>query len=158
MTKETFLKELEKNLKYLSNETKTIELAKYESLANYDLDPITEANNIYQRLGLAIKINKKTKFLDSVGTIINELQSKDKKHITNILLFFLYLLFLLIILKIPFIYVRDITSSIFNNIFSDDTAYMLWSLLFELLYAITTIIVFIRLINKKANELENDAK
>jgi len=35
---------------------------------------------------------------------------------------------------------------------------MLWTLLFELLYAIATIIVFIRLINNKAKELEKDAK
>lgn len=158
MNKETFLKALEKNLKYLNNELKKAELAKYEDLNSYDIDPVVEANNIYERLGLSIKVSKKTNFFDSVAVIINELQSKNKKNISNILLFFLYLLFLLIAIKIPFIYVRDIISNIFNTIFSNDTAYMLWNLLFELLYAIATIIVFIRLINNKAKELEKDAK
>lgn len=158
MNKETFLKALEKNLKYLNNELKKAELAKYEDLNSYDIDPVVEANNIYERLGLSIKVSKKTNFFDSVAVIINELQSKNQKSISNILLFFLYLLFLLIAIKIPFIYVRDIISNIFNTIFSNDTAYILWNLLFELLYAITTIIVFIRLINNKAKELEKDAK
>lgn len=158
MNKETFLKALEKNLKYLNNELKRAELAKYEDLNSYDIDPVVEANNIYERLGLSIKVSKKTNFFDSVAVIINELQSKNQKSISNILLFFLYLLFLLIAIKIPFIYVRDIISNIFNTIFSNDTAYMLWNLLFELLYAITTIIVFIKLINNKAKELEKDAK
>jgi len=45
-------------------------------------------------------------------------------------------------------------TNIFNTLFVNDNIYILWNLSFELLYAITTIIVFIKLINKKADEIE----
>jgi len=154
MNKETFLKALSKNLRYLSEDAKKEELLKYENLSNYNIDPIKEANKIYNNKGLNIQIKKMGNLFNSVSIIINELQSKDKNRIINILKFFLYLLFLLIVLKIPFIYVRDMITNIFNTLFVNDNIYILWNLSFELLYAITTIIVFIKLINKKADEIE----
>lgn len=154
MNKEEFLKSLSKNLRFLSKDIKEFELSNYENLTDYNLDPIEEANKIYAKKGLNIKITPKGNFFNSVATIIKELESKNKDRIMNIVKFFLYLLFLLIILKIPFIYVRDMISNIFNTLFVDDNIYILWNLAFELLYAITTIIVFIKLINKKAYEIE----
>ena len=90
---------------------------------------------------------------NSVNIIINKLQSKDKKIILNIVKFFLYLLFLLIIIKMPFIYIRDLISTLFASSFTKES-YVIWNLSFELIYAITTIIVFIKLIKKKAQELQ----
>ena len=155
MNKQKFLKSLSKKLKYLPKDIRNFELSKYENLTDYNnLDPIIEANKIYTSKDLNIKVNSKVKLFSSVETIIKELQSKDQKRILNIVKFFLYLIFLLIILKIPFIYVRDMISNLFNNLFINDNTYMIWNLAFELLYAITTIIIFINLINKKASEIE----
>jgi len=58
MTKETFLKELSKNLKYLKPNLRKETLKKYENLPNYNLDPLEEANKIYASLNINFKIYK----------------------------------------------------------------------------------------------------
>jgi len=155
MTKEEFLKNLEHNLKYLTPEAREEELNNYRNLNNYnDLNPINIANEIYQKRGIKVTISEKIKFLDAVNILIKYLQSKDKDKIKNILLFFLYMFFLVIIIKIPFIYVRDIITSIFNDIFKNDNIYTIWALTFEIIYAITSILIFIKMIKNKSQELE----
>lgn len=157
MTEETFFKELKKHLKYLTIEAMNEELKNYENLPSYnDLDPIEEANKIYKKRGINKTVSNKINFLDSISILIEQFRSKDKKRITNVLLFFVYLFFLLILIKIPFIYVRDMIANIFNNIFINDNIYNIFALIIELLYAITTIIVFIKLIKNKSLEFEKD--
>lgn len=152
MTKEQFLKELKHNLRYLNNKNRNIELSNYYNLDNYDLDPLSEANKIYEKYNPKTKIYPKISLYDAIYIFIKNF--KKKTNIKPIILFFLYLLFLLIILKIPFIYVRDIISSFFNISYTD-TFNIIWNLSFEIVYAITTIIIFIKLIKKKAHELDN---
>lgn len=157
MNKETFFKELKKHLKYLTIDALNEELKNYDNLSTYnDLDPIEEANKIYKKRGINKTISNKIRFLDSISILIEQFRSKDKKRITNVLLFFVYLFFLLILIKIPFIYVRDMIANIFNNIFINDNIYNIFALIIELLYAITTIIVFIKLIKNKSLEFEKD--
>lgn len=157
MTKEQFLKELEHNLKYLTKKVRIEELNNYQNITNYnDLNPIIIANEIYQKRGMKITIYDKIKFLDAVNILISNLQSKDKDKLKNVLLFFLYMFILVILIKIPFIYVRDIISNIFNDIFKNDNIYTIWALSFELIYAITAIIIFIKMIKNKALKLEKD--
>lgn len=154
MNKEEFLKSLTKNLKYLNPSLKDAEIEKFQNMTDYnDLDPIEEANKIYERNGINIKVTKS--FLNSLSTIIEVFSSNDSKNIGQLLLFFLYLFFLIIIIKIPFIYVRDMISTIFG-IFQNDNANVIWNLTIEALYAITTIIVFIRLIKNKAYNIEHN--
>lgn len=154
MNKEEFLKSLTKNLKYLNPGLKDAEIEKFQNMTDYnDLDPIEEANKIYERNGINIKVTKS--FLNSLSTIIEVFSSNDSKNIGQLLLFFLYLFFLIIIIKIPFIYVRDMISTIFG-IFQNDNANVIWNLTIEALYAITTIIVFIRLIKNKAYNIEHN--
>ena len=155
MDKEKFLKELTYQLRYLNEETKKEELKNYENLSDYNLKPEEEANKIYQQRGLNIKVTKKTSFLDSVATIIDVIKNKNKKQILNILLFFVYMFVLIILIKIPFIYIRDTVSTIFNVIITNDTLYTIWNLAFEILYAITAILVFIKMIKLKAKDYEN---
>ena len=155
MNKEQFLKELKYQLRYLNKESQEEELKNYENLQDYNLKTEDIANSIYQKRGLNIKVSKKTSFLDSVSIIIDEIKSKDKKIIIDLLLFFLYLFILIILIKIPFIYVRDIVSSIFSVIGSNDIFYTIWNLSFELLYALTAIFIFIKMIKSKAKDYEN---
>lgn len=152
MNKEQFLKELNKKLKYLATKTRKEELQKYQDLANYDLNPVNEANKIYQEHGLNITVKENGSFLNSISIIIDTFNSKNSKAIKDLILFFLYLIFLLIIIKIPFIYVRDIISSFFPN----EKFRQIWYLSIELLYAIATIITFIKLIKNKASDLEKN--
>ena len=155
MNKEKFLKELTYQLRYLNEEAKKEELKNYENLSDYNLKPEEEANKIYQKRGLSVKVTKKSSFLDSVATIIDVIKNKNKKQILNILLFFVYMFVLIILIKIPFIYIRDTVSTIFNVIITNDTLYTIWNLAFEILSAITAILVFIKMIKLKAKDYEN---
>ena len=154
MKKEEFLKELKYQLRYLNKNIQEEELKSYENLENYNLKPEEIANSIYQKRGLNIKVTKKTSLFDSISTIIDALKSKNKKILLDLLFFFLYMFILIILIKIPFIYVRDIISTFFNVLVSNDTLYVIWNLTFELLYAITAILIFIKFIKNKAKDYE----
>ena len=143
MDKEKFLKELKYQLRYLNNTTKEEELKNYENLQDYNLKPEEEANKIYQKRGLNIKVTKKTSFLDAVSTIIDIIKTKNKKSVLDIVLFFIYMFILIILIKIPFIYVRDIISTIFGVLITNNILGTIWNLAFELLYALTAILIFI---------------
>lgn len=158
MTEEIFIKILSDNLKYLKKKVREEELNKYRHLNDYNLNPMEIANSIYESYGLPYRINRRISFKEAVSTIILGMQSKEKGVLKNILFFFFYLIFLIIIVKIPFIYVRDVLSSLFGNIFKNEFLYVLWSLLFEGLYAIATILIIIRLIKNKALEIEKMLK
>lgn len=155
MNKEKFLKELNYQLRYLNKETKEEELQNYENLQDYNLKPEEIANSIYQKRGLNIKVTKKTSFLDSVSVIINAARKKEKKIILDIILFFIYVFILIILIKIPFIYIRDTISTIFSVLINNDLLYTIWNLAFELLYALTAILIFIKFIKNKAKDYEN---
>ena len=155
MDKEKFLKELKYQLRYLNKESQEEELKNYENRKDYNLKPEEEANKIYQKRGLNIKVTKKTSFLDSVSIIIDAARKKDKKVLINLLLFFFYVFILVILIKIPFIYIRDTISTMFSIVVSTEVLYTIWNLTFELLYAITAILIFIHLIKNKAKDYEN---
>ena len=157
MNKEEFLKELSNYLKKLTDEAREEELKKYANLKNYNLNPLEEANKIYASRGIKYEINKNISFYNAVETFINTMRSKDPKKIQNLIFFFIYLFLLLIFIKIPFIYVRDIISSLLNPIFaSNPNLDLIWGVIIEILYAITTIILFIKLIKNKALEYEKN--
>ena len=155
MDKEKFLKELKYQLRYLNKETIDEELKNYENLPDYNLKPEDEANKIYQKRGLNVKVTKKTSLFDAISKIIDAIKSKNKKIITDLVLFFVYIFILIILIKIPFIYIRDTISSFFSFLLINDILYTIWSLAFELLYAITAILIFIHLIKNKAKDYEN---
>ena len=155
MDKEKFLKELKYQLRYLNNKAKDEELKNYENLQDYNLKPEEEANKIYQKRGLNIKVTKKTSFLDAVSTIIDIIKTKNKKSVLDIVLFFIYMFILIILIKIPFIYVRDIISTIFGVLITNNILDTIWNLAFELLYALTAILIFIKMIKNKAKDYEN---
>ena len=62
---------------------------------------------------------------------------------------------LIILIKIPFIYIRDTISTIFSVLVTNDLLYTIWNLSFELLYALTAILIFIKMIKNKARDYEN---
>lgn len=155
MDKEKFLKELKYQLRYLNKDSIEEELKNYENLEKYNLRPEEEANKIYQKRGLNIKVTKKTSLFDAVSKIIDAIRSKNKKIIMDLVFFFVYIFILIILIKIPFIYIRDTISSIFSILVNNDILYTIWSLSFELLYAITAILIFIHLIKNKAKDYEN---
>ena len=79
MDKEKFLKELKYQLRYLNKETIEEEIKNYENLSDYNIKPEEEANKIYQKRGLNVKVTKKTSLFDAVSIIIDAIKCKDKK-------------------------------------------------------------------------------
>ena len=63
MDKEKFLKELKYQLRYLNKETIEEEIKNYENLSDYNIKPEEEANKIYQKRGLNVKVTKKNIFI-----------------------------------------------------------------------------------------------
>ncbi len=155
MNKEIFIKKLNKYLNHLTIKEKKEELEKYQNLDNYDLNPIEIANNIYQKRNIKYRVTSHIKLFEATNIIINNFRKKDQKITQNIILFFLYLIVLLIIIKIPYIYVRDMISTLFTEALSNDLYYTIWALTIEFAYAATTIIIFIKLIKEKALELNS---
>lgn len=154
MTKEKFLKKLEKNLRALPPKERNDELKSYETREDFNLDPLEIANKIYEERGMYKEIKKPIKLLDAASTITYELQKKEKEATKDILLFFLITVFIIIVIKIPFIYVRDMISNLFNDLFKEDDAYTLWYFIIEVIYAITGITYAIKKIKQKAIEIE----
>ena len=156
MSKEDFLKKLNKYLKYLKNSERKEELKKYYNLSDYNLNPIEEANKIYAAKNIKIKLHEEISFITAINEIIEIIKSKNKKAIIDILIYILYIFLIIIIVKIPFIYTRDMILNLFNNIFNNDIAYLLWNLIIEIVYAISGIIIFINLLKNKIIKLKKD--
>ncbi len=153
MTKKEFIKKLNKYLKRLPRKARKEELAKYDNLESYDLNPITEANKIYNAYGYNYQI-KNIKFLEAANILLNELKGKNT---LKIILFTIYILIIAIFIKIPFIYVRDIIANIFSTTLNEiETIYIIWNLSIELLYAITAIFTLVYMIKTKALTYKKD--
>ena len=151
MTEEKYKKELKKYLNYLPKDKVYEELNKYNDFK--DLDPVLEANKIYAKYNLKHRITKNMSLKHAIEIIIDKAKTQDKEILKNLIKFFLYLLVLLIVIKIPFIYVRDMLSTMISALSSTENIYTIWGLSFEIMYAITTILIFIKLIKTKAIEL-----
>ena len=147
MDKNQFLKKLKKNLRFLSKPMQNEQLEYYENLDNYDLDPDDEANKIYKKLNYNIKVFN-ISFKDALLNI------KESGDWIKIGLFFLYLLLLVILIKVPFIYIRDIGVSIMENRVDINKYYGLINLIVDILYSVFTIIIFVRLIKKKGYQFK----
>ncbi len=160
MTKEEFLKKLTKNLQALPPKDRQEELKSYESLQEFNLDPTEVANKIYIKRGMYKYVRKPIKLFDAATIITKELQEKNQEKIKDILIFFLVTILIIIIIKVPFIYVRDMLSNLFNDTFKNDSSYTILYLSTEIIYAITGIVTGVNRIKRKAIEIEmkNSAK
>lgn len=152
MTKDEFLKQLKKNLKYLKKKEQQIYLESYQNLENYNLDPAEIANQIYIDNNLPYRITYNIKLRDAILIITDKIKEKNIRK--NIIFFFLKLFLLSIVIEIPFLYVREMISTMFNETFIIEQNYFILKLVIELIYAITTIIMIISLLKKKAYELK----
>lgn len=153
MTKEEFIKELNHNLRYLKKKDREEIISKYNNLETTNLDPIKIANDIYKEKKLTFRITSNISFLEAANNILDALKQKDKRK--NVLIFFLKLILIIIIIKIPFIYIRDMSVTIFNNIFISDKNYMILHLIIEFIYALTSIYYLIKQFKKEAYMLKD---
>ena len=170
MNKEEFITLLEDKLYYLVDNVKKEEISKYEQVIdNYinmgqseenavasfgNVDDLVKA--IYLSHGLDYKklFNSKLTTKGIKGSFKNFyalVTGNDKKKARNALLSFLYIILLIILLKIVFIFIRDMGSQMFTDLFSNKTISKIYDLSFEVLYVLIAIVVFFKMFTKKFN-------
>ena len=152
MNNEEFVKVLKKKLKYLTDEAQEEEIKKYQNTNTNNINVIEEANKIYKKRGLKITVKKNITFIESIRTVIEIIKGNNKEDKKSIISYLVYLLLLIILIKIPFIYIRDLALEIISSISQNRIYIKLCNFSIELLYAITAIATYIILLKKKTKE------
>lgn len=168
MDKKKFLDFLSSKLYYLVDSEKNKEINKYSSVIdNYismgqsEVDAVSSLGNpedlvlsIYLSYGLDYKKIYGGKmsgkgFIGALKNFYSLLTNKDKKKAINALLYFIYLVLLVILLKVVFIFVRDIGLQIFDEITTNSVVDRIYSVTFNILYVVCAILLFVKLFIKK---------
>ena len=171
MNKDAFVKYLSDKLYYLVDNEKEKEIYSYVSVIDNSVamgqneeDAVASFGSvddlvtaIYLSHGLDYKkiysgkVSGKS-IISSFKNFFNEITHKDRKVAFNAILYFIYIVFLIILLNIVFIFVRDIGLQVFSDITKYRIAEKIYSVSFNVLYAITAIILFIKLFTKRFNK------
>jgi len=155
MNKEEFLYQIKKSLKYLKKDELEEIINNYSKIEINNLNPVEEANKIYKEKNINIIIPEKIKLFDAINIIINKIKTKNKDTIIDLVIFFFYIIFIAILIKIPFIYFRDMILNLFNLLFQKELHYFFFYFLIEITYSITSILIIIKYIKMKALKLKN---
>lgn len=152
------IKELEKELQYLTDKAKEEEINKNKS--RLDQEEIKDiVNDIYLSRGLDIKKlkgNISNNVFNDLVAVLNGFRNKDKATKKNMVIDIIFLILILILIKIPFDLARDIGYEYVELISTNNTLYTLWNLAFLLIYTITLICVAIVLIKNFNNKYLNN--
>ena len=170
MNKKEFIGFLDGKLYYLVENARNQEISKYtEVIDNYVNMGQTEENAIasFGDPNDLVKAIYLSHGLDYKKLLSNKLSGKgiknsfknfyaivtgsDKKKAKSAILSFLYIILLIILLKILFIFVRDLGLQVFNDIFSGKVFSKIYDISFEVLYIIVALIVFFKMFAKKFN-------
>lgn len=164
MNKKDFLDFLDGKLYYLVDNAKSDEIRKYEQVIDNYVnmgqsetdavaafgDPEDLVKAIYLSHGLDYKKlsdgklsgkSIKTSF-KNFYTIVS---GSDKKKMKNAILYLLYIVLLVALLKIVFIFVRDTGNTLFSDMFGSKTFSRVYDLTFEILYVLVAVLVFIKM-------------
>lgn len=168
MNKREFIIFLEEKLYYLVDNIKNEEIKKYENVIDSYVmmgqseenaiasfgDPSDLVKAIYLSHGLDYKklfggkLSSKG-LKNSFKNFYSIITGNDKKKLKNALLSFLYIILLIILLKVVFIFVRDMGNQFFSDIFGNGLASKIYDISFEVLYILVAIIVFFKMFTKK---------
>lgn len=170
MNKESFVSLLEDKLFYLVENVRNEEINKYVTVIdNYvnmgqseenaiatfgNLDDLVKA--IYLSHGLDYKKIYSGKvsgkgLKNAFKNFYSLISGNDKRKMKNAILYFLYIILLVVLLKIVFIFIRDMGSQMFSDLFSNHTFSKIYDISFEVLYVLVAIIVFFKMFTKKFN-------
>ena len=157
--KEANIKKLEDELKYLVKEERVKEINNYDLVLANDNPNIKKiAKEIYLKRGIDYdKLNKGffnnlMETITEFGTLFKSKKSDVKgKMIRDIVIMVL----LLVLLKIPFDFVRDIGFDYIDALTTNNTFYTIWNLAFLILYTIVFICTFIVLVRNFNNKYRN---
>ncbi len=157
--KEENIKKLDKELRYLIKEERVKEINNYDLVLTNDKPDIKKiAQEIYLRRGIDYKklnkgiFNNLMETITEFGTLFKSKKSDVKgKMIRDIFIMVL----LLVLLKIPFDFVRDIGFDYIDVLTTNNTFYTIWNLAFLVLYTIVFVCTFIVLIRNFNNKYRN---
>lgn len=170
MNKEEFLNKLRKRLDVL--EDKEIEdiISEYEGYIEEKVSrglteeeavkELGDFNEIVSDLLAAYKVKEQesnvlNRFINKVSSgfdyLLNELSNKSGKDILKFVIEICLIIFLIMILKIPFLLIKDLGWHIFNGLASPiaDIFYGIWSFIVEISYFIIAVILFIKIIERR---------
>ncbi len=158
--KDEKVKKLKEELKYLLDAEIDVEIQKNKAkLEIADVDIKALAREIYNQRGLDVT-KLKSGFLENLTMTITDLtnifKDKDKNIKKKMVIDLILNILLLLLLKIPFDFVRDIGADYISAIANNQVVYNVWSLAFLLIYTLTLICTFIVLIkgfNRKYKNL-----
>jgi len=149
-------KMLEKELKYLTDDARNLELKSKEDILKNGLINVSElANKIYLDRGLdieKIKSNTANHFINDLSLLFSNFSKKEKRIKRNIIIDFVYLIILIVLTKIPFDLVRDIGLEYIEIINNNTSFIAIWNLIFLIFYTIIAICIFIALIKNIVNK------
>lgn len=153
------IKELEKELKYLTQKAIKEEIEKNKvKLEIKDLDAKDLANKIYLERGIDVsKLHRNItgNLINELGMLFTGFKNKDSKIKRKMIIDIIYMVLIIILFKIPFDLVRDIGYEYIEMLSTNNVLYTLWHLAFLLLYTISmicTLIALIKNFNNKYNK------
>lgn len=168
MDKNKFIETLNLKLDYLVETEKNKEIEKYKSVIdNYvnmgqsEVEAVSSLGSVddlvsaiylshgldYKKISTGKVTGKGLKI--AFKNFYNAVTNKDKKVAGSALLYFLYLILLIILLKVVFIFIRDMGSQVFSDISVNSTVDKIYGIIFNVLYIASAILLFIKLFVKK---------
>lgn len=173
MKRDEFLKNLRKRLAFLNKSEREKVILYYineiDKSKKSDEEVIKEfgsieniVKNVCQDHGIDYKKVAKDSIFHSitnfyndlleVGTIFKEGDSKKRK---NIVIDLLILIVITCVLKIPFLFVRDLGDSLITYLWNSNIALLaIWGLIMEILYIILALLFFMKTLKKWINNLK----
>lgn len=143
------LKKFKSELKYLNDDNREKEYNKYKNKIKNDEDVINYAKEIYESRGIEYKYlsnNIFNKLLYEIKETISKYKVDNKKKKRAMFWDITFMIILLVLIKIPFNLVRDISYDYILIVYKGYLLYYVWRLLFLLVYTIVMICVAIILL------------
>lgn len=174
MKRAEFLKELRKRLSFLNKEELEKEVLYYineiDKSKKTDEEVIKSfgsINDIVKKVCLSHGIEYKSvsrkgfmnwfkQFYDGIQDFASIFKNSDGKKKLKLLGDLLFLIIITCVLKIPFIFVRNLGDNMIETFFSSNLTFLaLWGLFVEILYVIIALSFFIKTLNKWVNLIES---
>lgn len=170
MNKKAFIDFLNEKLYFLVDNIRNEEISKYETVIdNYINMGQSEENavasfgnpdDLVKAIYLSHGLDYKKVFTGNLSVkgvkgsfknFYSQISGNDKKKAKSAILSFLYIIILIILLKIVFIFVRDMGSQFLSDLFSNKIFSKVYYVSFEVLYILVAIIIFFKMFTKKFN-------
>ena len=171
MNKEAFVSFLEDKLFYLVENVRNEEINKYVTVIdNYvnmgqseenAVATFGNPNDLVKAIYLSHGLDYKKIFGGKVSgkglknafkSFYSMISGNDKKQMKNAIIYFLYINLLVVLLKVVFIFIRDMGSQMFTDLFSNHTFSKIYDISFQVLYIIVAVILFFKMFTKKCSE------